>query len=345
MTEPLWHSLLDEEAREAARQLAEVLPGPLHTLGLQAIRDFTAPQLPPRSTPMAVVRDHRVGVPSVLVREYRPSKSTTSPAVMYVHGGGFTVGSLDGVDELCRLIAAGAGCAVFSVEYRLAPEHPFPAALDDVRAVHAWLTDNAADLGVDPRRIAVAGDSAGGGLAAALCLDLRDRGLPQPVLQLLVYPAVDDSFQRPSWTEFADAPLLGAEDARWFWRQYVGDAGVAPDVLAAPMHAGSLGGLAPAHVITAEVDPLRDDGEAYADRLAEEGVPVTRQRYRGVYHGFFTEVDTFTSARAAVSDACRRLRDAFEAGPPPLISGDRRTPSASLAWSRPRGEPPTHRRG
>ncbi|MFF8844048.1 alpha/beta hydrolase [Streptomyces sp. NPDC015127] len=325
MTQPLWQSLLDEEARQVARQLADLLPGPLHTLGLQGVRDFAAPQPPPRSTPMAAVRDHRVGVPAVLVREYCPSEQPASPTVLYVHGGGFTVGSLDGVDELCRLIAAGAECTVFSVEYRLAPEHPYPAALDDVRTAHAWLTANAADLGVDPHRIAVAGDSAGGGLAAALCLDLRDRGLPQPVLQLLAYPAVDDSFERPSWTEFADAPLLGTEDARWFWRQYVGEAGVAPDVLAAPMRAASLRGLAPAHVITAEVDPLRDDGEAYADRLAEEGVPVTRQRYRGVFHGFFTEVDTFTAAGTAVTDACGRLRDVFESG----LAANQRTSMSS----------------
>lgn len=314
MTKPLWHSLLDDEAREVAHQLADLLPGPLHTLGLQGVRDFTAPEPPPRRTAMAAVRDHRVGVPSLLVREYRPFEQTAAPAVMYVHGGGFTVGSLDGVDELCRLIGARAACAVFSVEYRLAPEHPYPAALDDLRNAYTWLHATAADLGIDPQRVAVAGDSAGGGLAAALCLDLRDRDQPQPALQVLVYPAVDDSFQRPSWTEFADAPLLGAEDARWFWRQYVGDAGIAPDALAAPMRAANLEGLAPAHVITAEVDPLRDDGEAYADRLADDGVPVTRQRYDGVYHGFFTEVETFTTARTAVDDVCRRLRDVFDAG-------------------------------
>lgn len=311
MSEPRWRALLDDEAAQAAAQLAAVLPRPLHTLGLQGVRAFTAPAPPPRATPVAAVRDHRVGDPAVLVREYRPSGHDGLPAVLYLHGGGFTVGSLDGVDELCRLIATGAGCAVFSVEYRLAPEHPYPAALDDVRAAHAWLIAEATALGVDGRRVAVAGDSAGAGLAAGLCLDLRARGLSQPAFQLLVYPAVDDSFSRPSWTEFADAPLLGTEDARWFLRQYVGEAGTAPDVLAAPMRAASLAGLAPAHVITAEVDPLRDDAEAYADRLAADGVAVTKQRYSGVFHGFFTEVQTYAKARQAVSDACERLRAAF----------------------------------
>jgi acetyl esterase len=264
---------------------------------------------------MAVVRDHLAGEPAARIREYRPAEGGTTPAVLYVHGGGFTVGSLDGVDELCRHLAAQADCAVFSLEYRLAPENPYPAALDDVRAAWAWLIEHATSLGVDPDRVAVAGDSAGGGLVASLCLDLRERCCRQPVLQVLAYPAIDDSFARPSWTEFADAPLLGSEDAKWFWRQYVGEAGVAPDVLAAPMRAATLAGLAPAHVITAEVDPLRDDGEAYAARLVAEGVPVTQQRYAGVFHGFFTEVQTYRQARRAVSDACERLRAAFTTSP------------------------------
>lgn len=313
MSEPIWRPLLCAESAHTADLLASVLPRPLHTLGLDGVRAFTAPQPPPRTTPMAVVRDHAPDQTRARLREYRPREHTSSPSVLYIHGGGFTVGSLDGVDELCRRIADQADCAVFSVEYRLAPEHPCPAALDDVRAAYAWLIGNAERLGLDPDRVAVAGDSAGAGLAASLCLDLRERGCPQPVLQLLVYPAVDDTFQRRSWTDFADAPLLGTEDARWFWRQYVGEAGVAPDDLAVPMRAASLAGLAPAHVITAEVDPLRDDAEAYADRLSADGVTVTRQRYAGVYHGFFTEVEVYSTARRAVADACERLREAFGA--------------------------------
>jgi acetyl esterase len=316
VSEPPWKQLLDAESIAAAARLAVVLPAPLHTLGLAGVRAFAAPQPPSRATSVAAVLDHRAGSPAaaVRVREYRPVSSGALPAVLYVHGGGYTVGTLDGVDEVCRRIAVQAACSVFSVEYRLAPEHAYPAALDDVRAAHAWLLDQATSLGVDPRRVAVAGDSAGGGLVASLCLDLRKRGCAQPVLQLLVYPAVDDAFTRPSWRDFTDAPLLGAEDAKWFWRQYVGEAALAPDELAAPMRAASLAGLAPAHVMTAEVDPLRDDAEAYADRLAAEGVPVTRARYTGVFHGFFTEVETFTTARQAVADACARLRSAFGLG-------------------------------
>ena len=311
MSEPIWTGLLDDEAAQVAALLADALPGPLHTLGLDGVRAFTAPQPPSGATAVALVREHPVHEAPIRIREYRPTTASSLPAVLYLHGGGFTVGSLDGVDELCRRIAVQASCSVFSLEYRLAPEHPYPAAVEDTRAAWTWLSANAAALGVDPDRLAVAGDSAGGGLAASLCLDLRERGLRQPVLQVLAYPAVDDSFTRPSWTEFADAPLLTTEDARWFLRQYVGEAGVAPDVLAAPLRASSLAGLAPAHVITAEVDPLRDDGEAYAARLTEAGVPVTAQRYAGVFHGFFTEVETYAQARRAVSEACEQLRAAF----------------------------------
>jgi acetyl esterase len=255
---------------------------------------------------------------SVPVRIYRPHESRAEsaglPCLLYLHGGGFTVGSLDGVDEVCRLFSVGAGCVVVSVDYRLAPEHPFPAAIEDTRAAHGWLIENAAALGIDSHRIAVAGDSAGGSLAAALCLDLRSRGLPQPALQVLVYPAVDDTFARPSWTEFAHAPLMGTADARWFLRQYVGDEGVAPSPLLTPLQAPSLAGLAPAHIITAEVDCLRDDAEAYARRLEAEGVRVRHDRCPGVFHGFFTEVGTFTKATEAVTDVCASLRKVFSDG-------------------------------
>ncbi|MEV8566404.1 alpha/beta hydrolase [Streptomyces sp. NPDC051322] len=255
---------------------------------------------------------------SVPVRIYRPHEphpaSAGLPCLLYLHGGGFTVGSLDGVDEVCRLFSSRAGCVVVSVDYRLAPEHPFPAAINDTRAAHAWLVENAAALGIDSHRIAVGGDSAGGGLAAALCLDLHSRGLPQPALQVLIYPAVDDSFDRPSWAEFADAPLMGTADAKWFLRQYVGDDGVAPSPLLTPLQAPTLAGLAPAHIITAEVDCLRDDAEAYARRLKTEGVPVRHHRCPGVFHGFFTEVGTFVKAAEAVTDACASLRNVFSDG-------------------------------
>ncbi|MFF7440190.1 alpha/beta hydrolase fold domain-containing protein [Streptomyces sp. NPDC008122] len=319
---PRWRELLDPESLRAADFLTEVLPQPLHTLGLEGVRRFTAPQPPPRLTRVASVTEEKATwtgpaevLHSVPVRIYRPHTSRAGsdalPCLLYLHGGGFTVGSLDGVDEVCRLFSHHAECVVVSVDYRLAPEHPFPAAVDDTRAAHTWLVENAAALGIDSHRIAVGGDSAGGSLAAALCLDLHSRRLPQPALQVLVYPAVDDSFARPSWTEFADAPLMGTADAQWFRHQYVGDDGAAPSPLLTPLQAPTLAGLAPAHVITAEVDCLRDDAEAYARRLQAEGVPVRHRRYPGVFHGFFTEIGAFTKATEAVTDACASLRAVF----------------------------------
>jgi acetyl esterase len=330
MTYSQWQDVLDPDALAVAKQLDELLPGPLHTLGLDGVRKFAAPIPPPRTTRVASVEDRTIsgvaeaGNVSVPVRIYQPDRTTRAGALLYIHGGGFTVGSLDGVDELCRVIADEACCVVVSVDYRLAPEHPFPAAIIDVRAAYDWLRANAAELGVAPSQLAVGGDSAGGGLAASLCLDLRRRGVAQPVMQLLVYPAVDDQFTRPSWTEFQDAPLLDAATAQWFWKQYVGESPTDLDELAVPMKAGSLAGLARAHVATAEVDPLRDDGEAYAAGLHEAGVAVCLQRYTGVFHGFFPEVQTYAKSRRAVLDACESLQLAFRLGPSAAIG---QTPS------------------
>lgn len=314
-----WHRLLDDESRAAYASLRSTLPRPLHTLGLEGVRRFAAPAELHVTTPVASVEDRTVtwlsatsadSGRSVGVRLYRPYGNKQSlPALLYLHGGGFTVGSLDGVDGVCRMLCRQANCVVISVDYRLAPEHAFPAALVDTRTAWGWVTENIVALGLAGSHIAVAGDSAGGNLAAALCLALRDEGQPQPALQALIYPSVNDTFSLPSWTTFRDAPLLGSADAQWFWRQYVGPMGRAPNALAAPARATSFAGLAPALVITAEVDPLRDDAETYAELLRHAGVPVTLRRYAGVYHGFFTEVGTYRKAREAVADLSAYLRD------------------------------------
>jgi acetyl esterase len=212
------------------------------------------------------------------------------------------------VDELCRAIAAGSGWTVVSVDYRLAPEHPYPAALEDCLDAYAWLTRTATEFGIDPEQIAVGGDSAGGNLAAALCLYRRDEGSSLPVTQVHADPAIDATIAPGSWSEFADAPLLSTADARWFWNQYVGPGHRADDYLAAPMRAGSLRGLPPALILTAEVDPLRDDAEAYAARLRRDGVPTTLTRYAGVFHGFIAELGTFRQAKRAIEEVCLHLR-------------------------------------
>ncbi|RVU23160.1 alpha/beta hydrolase [Streptomyces antnestii] len=316
MTKPVppnWERL-DADALLVAQAIAEALTTPVRELGAQAARELLAST--PSDRPLTPLdRIEAVTVPTrsgpLRARLYHPPGSPAKdlrPALLYLHGGGFVLGTLDGVDEVCRAIAARSGWAVLSLEYRLAPEHPYPAAFEDSLDALAWLRRSALDAGIDPDMIAVGGDSAGGNLTAALCLHLRDRGLPLPASQLLVYPAVDDRFSTPSWTRFADAPLLTTADARWLWEQYVGPHQDGVDQYAAPMKAASLRGLPPALVLTAEVDPLRDDAEAYAERLRHDGVPTTAIRHSGVFHGFFTEVGVFAKTDAAIDDVVRHLR-------------------------------------
>ncbi|NBE50199.1 alpha/beta hydrolase [Streptomyces boluensis] len=310
---PYWDQL-DADARFVARVIAETLDRPVRELGVETARKLLATP-PPRRPLTHLDRVEHLTLPArsgeLRARLYLPDGPPESgrqrPALVYLHGGGFALGTLDGVDEVCRAIAARSGWAVFSLEYRLAPENPYPAALDDCFDAYAWLCGAAPGFGIDAHMIAVGGDSAGGNLAAALCLMLRDLGLARPVSQVLVYPAVDGAFATPSWTEFADAPLLTSADARWFWEQYIGPGG-AVDHFAAPMRAASLRDLPPALVLTAAVDPLRDDAEAYAERLRRDGVEVTATRYDGVFHGFFTEVGLFARTDEALTQVARHLR-------------------------------------
>ncbi|MEU6827601.1 alpha/beta hydrolase [Nocardia beijingensis] len=308
-----WWNLLDDQAAAVARMISQALPKPIRELGPVHARALmnTAPPAEP-ITPLDHVEQLTVPTRAGAIgaRLYRADSATSSratPALVYLHGGGFVLGTLDGADELCRAIAAGSGWTVVSLDYRLAPENPYPAALEDCVDAFAWLTRTAPQLGIDPDRIAVGGDSAGGNLAAALCLHRRGSALP--VAQVLAYPAVDDTFTAPSWSEFADAPLLSAADARWCWEQYVGAEHPGGDHLAAPMRAESLRGLPPTLIMTAEVDPIRDDAEAYAARLQGEGVPVSLTRFAGVFHGFVTEVGVFPQAKQAIDEVCLHLRE------------------------------------
>lgn len=312
---PAWWDLLDDQAAAVARMLDRMLPKPLRDLGPEQARALVDSTPSTESvTPLATVGQLTVPTRAgaIAARLYRAdgaADDSPSPALVYLHGGGFVLGTLDGADEVCRAIAAGSGWTVVSLDYRLAPENPYPAALEDCIDAYAWMTRSAPDLGIDPDMIAVGGDSAGGNLAAALCLYRRDAGSSLPVAQVLAYPAVDDTFTRPSWAEFVDAPLLGAADACWFWEQYVGVGHPGGDCLAAPLRAESLRDLPPALVITAEVDPIRDDAEAYANRLRGDGVAVAATRYTGVFHGFFTEVAVYAQTGQAISEVCQYLRD------------------------------------
>ena len=264
---------------------------------------------------VARVEDRRVPGPhgDIPVRVYTPEGQAPFPLLVYFHGGGWVIGGIDTHDNLCRQLAKKAGAVVVSVDYRLAPEHPFPAAPDDCYAATRWVAENAAVLGCDPGRIAVGGDSAGGNLAAVVSLMARDRGGPTLVHQLLIYPVVDAPSDNLSYRDNARDYLLTAEMMDWFWSHYRGAGASDRHPLACPLRAASLRGLPPALVFTAEFDPLRDEGEAYGARLREEGVAVRVERYDGMIHGFFGMTALLEQARHAVDDAAATLKRAFAA--------------------------------
>ena len=220
------------------------------------------------------------------VRIYTPSGDGPFPIVVFYHGGGWVIGNLETVDRPCRALANAAGAVVVSVDYRLAPEHRYPAAFDDSYAATVWVAEHAAELGGDAARLCVAGDSAGGNLAAAVSLAARDRKGPAIAAQLLAYPVVDFDFSTPSYDENKEGYLLTRGAMQWFWAHYLGAMELGPDPFICPARATGLSGLPPAYVATCEFDPLRDEGEAYAQRLTDAGVPVVAKRFDGMVHGF-----------------------------------------------------------
>ncbi len=239
------------------------------------------------------------GVP---VRIYRPSDDEL-PALVYFHGGGWVLGSVRSHDGLCRTLAARSGCVVVSVDYRLAPEHPFPAPVDDAWTATAWANDRFPGL-------AIAGDSAGGHLSAVTALRARDEGLTL-ALQVLVYPVTDYAFDTGSYKEWGTGTNLTEDSMRWFWEHFVPDGVDANDPRVSPFRAPELRGVAPALVVTAECDPLSDEGEAYAKRLAEAGVQVSLSRYDGQIHGFFRLAAVFDRTQDAIDEVAGAVRTAL----------------------------------
>ena len=234
------------------------------------------------------------------------------PILLFFHGGGWVIGDLDTHDDVCRRLAIHSGCLVVSVDYRLAPEHKYPAAVDDSLAALQWVAGHGAEIGGDPSRIAVGGDSAGGNLAAVVALLARDAGGPKIGYQMLVYPATAHDFDAPSMRENAEGYFLEVRMMHWFFDHYLPSAELSKHPQVSPLHAKSLAGLPPAFVITAQYDPLRDEGEAYAQRLKESGVPTELRRYDGLIHGFFTMTVTDASNRA-IQEASAALKGALSA--------------------------------
>jgi acetyl esterase len=247
-------------------------------------------------------------------RHYVPVEPGWQPLLVFLHGGGFVIGDLDTHDQACRLLCRHARVHVLAVDYRLAPEHPFPAAVQDARAALRWAGTHAHALGADPARVAIGGDSAGGNLSAVVAQCAADDGGPAPVLQLLLYPAIDRGSPYRSLTMFGEGFFLTADEIAWFDRHYCGPS--APDEADPrrnPLHRSDLSGLAPALVVTAGFDPLRDEGEVYAAALAAAGTPVTLRRKPGMIHGFANMVDVSPAARAALLETAADLRTMLHA--------------------------------
>lgn len=290
---PAVNTLPVEVARKGFREsVAKLVPTPPLPAGVDRTIDGPGGALP--------VRVYRGAAPS----------TTDAPLMMFFHGGGWVVCDMDTHDAACRRLAAGAGATVVSVDYRLAPEHRYPAASDDCVAATRWAMAQAAELGIDARRTVVAGDSAGGNLAAAVALQFHEDGGPKLAGQLLIYPVTAHyTSEFESYAEFATGYGLTRDAMIWFWDHYVGkpldaDGAAGLPSTATPMLAQDLRGLAPALVITAAVDVLRDEGEAYGVRLRDAGVPTTMTRYPGMHHGFFNYTGVLDGADRAMKQAC-----------------------------------------
>ena len=286
---PAYNTLSPKEARQLFRE--------------------TRPASTPEPPAIGVVRNLTAG--TVPIRVYRPAgvpDATRLPVLVFFHGGGWVIGDLDTHDTLCRQLTAGAGISVVAVDYRLAPEHKFPAAADDAWSATTWIVAHAGELGVDASKIAVGGDSAGGNLAAVVALQARDAGRPNIALQVLLYPVTDVGAETQSYQDLADGYMLTREGMRWFIAHYLGKPQEAEDWRVSPIRARSFAGVAPALIVTAGYDPLRDEGDAYAQKLRAAGVNVDHVSFGGMIHGFVPMgklIETGNRAVTLIADSLR----------------------------------------
>ncbi len=305
---------LDPQARAVLDRFNVGALPELSTLEPAVMRQMYA-AMPPQPSVEAVARVEDRGVPGprreIPVRIYTPEGSGPFPALVFFHGGCFVLGGLGTHDGTCRALTNAAGSIVISVDYALAPEAKFPEAPEECYAALRWVADAGPELNLAPNRLAVGGDSAGGNLAAVVALMARERGGPGLVHQLLIYPVTNHAFDTPSYAENASGYLLTRDMMIWAWEHYLAVEADGQNPLASPLRAGDLSDLPPAFIITAEFDPLRDEGEAYAARLREAGVPTRSTRYDGMFHGFFSMSDGIDKAKDAMAEAGQVLRAAF----------------------------------
>lgn len=273
--------------------------------GARELYRAMAAQLDLSGLPIGKIEDRKIAGPAgeIPVRLYTPvaAGGAPLPVLVYFHGGGWVIGDLDSHDAACRTLAHEAGALVIAVDYRLSPEHKFPAAVEDAIAATDWIADNATSLGIDPARLMVCGDSAGGNLAAVVALNAREHG-PKIAGQVLIYPATDFRMAHPSHSEPETSCLLTHSVIRWFRDQYLPTPAHGDDWRASPARAGDLAGLPPAYVLTAGADPLRDEGDEYAARLRNAGVAVKHITHPGQFHGFITMGKLLPKAGVALAD-------------------------------------------
>jgi acetyl esterase len=304
---------LDPQARQVLDQMAALGLPPNHMVSPQQARENMRNRPRVDGPEVAKVEDRSVSWrdAEVPVRIYTPAGTGPFPILIWCHGGGMVVGDLETADATARHLTVETGCVTVSVDYRLAPETKFPGACDDCYAAAVWASDNAASIQGDASRMAVGGDSAGGNLAAVVAQMARDRANPDLAFQLLVYPMTSLDFETPSYVDNADGYLLTRDSMKWYWDQYLGASDDPNHPYAVPSRAGSFKNLPPALVITAEFDPLRDEGEAYAKNLEAAGVPTTHSRYDGMIHGFFGMSGAVDKAGQAVSEAAAAMKKTF----------------------------------
>ena len=310
---------LDPESQRLIDLMAAANRPAWNTLSPQAARDLYLSLRPGAQGPRPAdvkVMDRTIPGPAgeLPVRLYRPASAPADallPALVYAHGGGWVFGNLDSHDVLCAQLALEAGIAVFHVDYRLAPEARFPGAFDDVVAALQWVAANGASVGIDPTRLAIGGDSAGGNLAAAASIWARDNGGPKLLMQLLAYPVTDAVARTESYRHFEDGYGLNAVTMEWFFDHYTPEKANRGDWRVSPLRAASLAGLPPALVVTAGYDPLRDEGRAYAWRLQQEGTQADLVEFGGMLHGFLSSPMLLHGARRGTTLCAAALREAL----------------------------------
>ena len=306
---------LDPQAEAFLKQAADAGAPPLESLTVSQAREFLRTLFGPQGErePIKRVEDRVVdaGGARLPIRIFTPEGAGPLPILVFFHGGGWVLGDCESYDTPCRALANAAGCIVISVEYRLAPEHKFPTAPEDCYAAMLWTVRNAPSLGGDPTRMAIGGDSAGGNLTAVVAQMARDRGAPALLLQVLIYPVTNHALDTASYRANADGYLLTKAAMEWFWNHYLQEARDGTQPYASPLRATNFANLPPALLITAEYDPLRDEGAAYGIKLREAGVRVVHSDYPGMIHGFFSLGQVFRQTRELHGQISAELRRVF----------------------------------